>query len=333
MKTNNRGAIQFYLLGVLVVAAIGSGIVTIKKGFGIFSSEDTAKAKIESVELVAANDRLHAAESEAQALREKADAAQAALSAVQQKRHDAVSEDVAGTIYALEQEPDPSLNVQAALTLSRSAFRNSDPISEARLLAMREQVKALTAQNVVIRKNAFDALAAKDVLLDAERAKEGVLVSEAAAVKAEKISAEAKAAKLDEQFKGELAAHRDALAELKTLGQKISSFVRWGVIAAILFVLLLWVLPLLARAFPDLHWLGWIAKKGGALLAGGLHALHSGEQKLKDEGLRRVGEALASARTELPEAAGKLNDIFDRNVTDPRLQAIIARAAQAVGGK
>ena len=104
---------------------------------------------------------------------------------------------------------------------------------------------------------------------------------------------------LADRLTTELTEHAKTAANMKTLGQKIESFTRWALVAGGLLAALLWVLPIIAKAHPELGWLTWIAKKSGALVAYGLHALHEGEKRVMDEAHTETRAALDAAERKL----------------------------------
>jgi hypothetical protein len=315
------------VLGIMSVLGVGG--MSIKKAVDVFRGDDTAKAKQEAAALADAQARAQAAEHQAQAARDEAAAAQARLAEQHRKQDAAAAENVAGVIIALRQETDPSLNVTAGLALAKSAAAALDPVPDDRLRAMQEFVAQLTSQNATLRAQAQDALKARDEAIAAGQRAQDALRGEVAMANKHTAEVEAQSRAVGEERDQAVGRTTAAVAEMKTLAQKLSEWAHWTFAGVALLVLALWLLPILAKAFPGVAWLGWIAKKAGAVLAFGLHALHTEETKWTEDGLTAAGRALAAVRAELPEAAAKVTEIFDRKVSDPEHQAIIAAGAKA----
>lgn len=331
MQQSNRGGADpiTWVAIVLVVTLLGGIGAAGKKLIGIANSEDPAKAKVEAQALVEANTRAKDAEERAKQARDEVKAAEAKLSAFEKERHAAVTENIVGVVMALEQEPDPSLNVIAGLSLARSAYKSSDPITETRIAMMKETVKLLTSQNAAIRQSAFEALAAKDRQLEVERMKEKVWQQEKEAKEAARLAAELKSGQLQEQLGSKIQENKKLTDKMQTIGQQVGDLLFYCGIAAAAFFGLLWVLPLVASHFPGVGWLTSLAKGSGRIVAYGHAKLHEEETRWAEEGLRRVGEGLAAVRVHHPHVASDITNILDRHITDPEHQSLIASAARS----
>lgn len=288
---NKRGEVTLATLAIVLVIGLLAvpAYNAAKNVISIFHPDAKAKAQVNKLSDDA--QKVKEAQDKLDGIRAREEGARKEAELAKQQRLDQAHQYVVGTGQALAKETNPSLPVKVAIELNKKADDALDPISKARIEEMQVIVDKLVAQNVADREAANKDLERMATDLADERNREKEALHEKSVLELQKKLVEVKVDSLQDKVDKDQTKLSEWASDNKTLIQKIESLTLWlGVLIGVM-VLLHWVLPLLAMAFPPL---APFVKFMSALIAYPLHALHSAEKAIVSKTLTETQTSLTA---------------------------------------
>lgn len=246
-QKHSGGAVQIVVIVALVLIAAVTGVAG-KKALNLFNPD--GKQKKETTVLVSDVQATQQAEKAAEEARKEADANAAAIAKAKQARYDVAHQHVMATGLALAREQNPSNNVKAALLFNSLANQDMDALTDQQKAAVTALVIQILSSDQAQIDQAHKQIDALQASVAQAKASEEQHKALEASLNDAKAKAEASVTALEQKSVQDSSDLAKWAADNKTLLQKLKEFTFWSLFATALFLLVFWLLPILAKAFP-----------------------------------------------------------------------------------